>query len=99
MLRSSKGRDSGVRKLFACSCSSPSEVTDYNLGTKFGDAKSDHVRTVKFETGSLITQLEIYYTDHQGLENAGINLDKKTPAVSVHPQAFGGFCQPPDDED
>ena len=99
MLRSSKGRDSSVRKLSACSCSSPNEVTNYNLGTKFGDAKSDHVRTVKFETGSLITQLEIYYTDHQGLENAGINLDKKTPAVAVHPQAFGGFCQPPDDED
>ncbi len=79
-------------------CSPPDEVSDYNLGTKFGDAKSDHVRTVKFETGSLITQLEIYYTDRRGLENAGINLDKKTPAVSVHPQSFGGFCQPPDDE-
>jgi hypothetical protein len=98
-----KGRDSGnVRKMSAgrgCSCSSPDEVSEYNLGTKFGDSKADHVRTVKFETGSLITQLEIYYTDREGLENAGINLDKKTPAVSVHPQAFGGFCQPPDDED
>ena len=98
-----KGRDSGnVRKMSfggGCSCSSPNEVTDYNLGTKFGDAKTDHVRTVKFETGTLITQLEIYYTDREGLENAGINLDKKTPAVSVHPQAFSGFCQPPDNED
>ena len=83
----------------SCNCSSPNEVTEYNLGTKFGDSKADRVRTVKFETGSLITQLEIYYTDREGLENAGINLDKKTPAVSVHPQAFGGFCQPPDDED
>ena len=101
-----KGRDSGVRKLCATSLrssnicsnnSSPDEVSEYNLGTKFGDKKADSVRTVEFKTGALITQLEIYYTDREGLENAGINLDKK-PAVSVHPQAFGGFCQPPDDD-
>jgi hypothetical protein len=87
--------------LKACSLSGDdAEVTDYNLGTKFGDRKSDSVRTVEFEVGRLITQLEIYYTDREGLENAGIDLDKK-PSVAVypnHPQAFGGFCQPPDDE-
>ena len=88
--------------LKACSLSGDDagEVTDYNLGTKFGDRKSDSVRTVEFEVGRLITQLEIYYTDREGLENAGIDLDKK-PSVAVypnHPQAFGGFCQPPDDE-
>jgi hypothetical protein len=102
MLRSAKGRDSGnVRKMSfggGCSCSSHDEVTEYNLGTKFGDSKTDKVRTVKFEIGSLVTQLEIYYTDREGLENAGINLDKKTPAVAVHPKAFGGFCQPPDED-
>lgn len=88
-----KGPSRG-RRLCACS-SGPSEVTDYNLGTKFGESKSDSVRTVKFEVGSLISDFEIYYTDRDGLENAGINLSK-TPSV-VHPKAFGGFCEPPPD--
>ena len=92
-----KGRSRGG----GCSCSmmdsSSSEVSDYNLGTKFGDAKSDSVRKVTFDVGDLVSQLEIYYTDRQGLENAGINLDKKV-SVAVHPQAFSGFCQPPDED-
>jgi len=96
MSSSTKGRNRGG----GCSCSmldsSSNEVLDYNLGTKFGDTKSDSVRKVTFDVGDLISQLEIYYTDRQGLENAGINLEKKV-AVSIHPQAFNGFCQPPDE--
>jgi hypothetical protein len=96
-LRSS---NSMKKRSFGGGCSanvSSDEVTDYNLGTKFGESKNDSVRTVKFEIGSLITQLEIYYTDRNGLEKAGINLDKKT-AIAAHPQAFGSFCQPPDED-
>jgi hypothetical protein len=94
---SSKSKGPARGRMMACS-SSPSEVTDYNLGTKFGESKSDHVKTVKFEVGSLISEFEIYYTDKEGLENAGVDLSKK-PSVVVHPKAFGGFCQPPPDYD
>ena len=82
-------------KLYACSAG---EVTDYNLGTKFGYARKDSVRKVDFDIGNLITTLEIYYTDKDGLQKAGIDLEKWKPLV-VHPKAFGGFCQPPPGED
>jgi hypothetical protein len=73
-----------------------SEVTDYNLGTKYGDAKNSSVNLVNFEVGKFLVQLDLYYTDRDGLEKAGIDVEKK-PAVSVHPKAFSGFCQPPED--
>jgi hypothetical protein len=72
------------------------EVTDYNLGTKFGNAKKDVVTNTTFDVDEQVAQLEIYYTDRDGLEKAGIEVDKKVTAVA-HPKAFGGFCQPPSD--
>lgn len=96
MARYSKSLDrSSLRSESLCSCSSNEEVTDYNLGTKFGDAKKDVVKHASFEIDTLVTQMEIYYTDKAGLEKAGIETDKKVPAVA-HPKAFGGFCKPPE---
>ena len=65
----------------------------FNLGTTWGEAKSDNVTLSEFERGSELERLVIYYSDVQGLINMGVNV--KQEKLVYKPVAFFGFAQPP----
>jgi hypothetical protein len=80
-----------------CLVSTPAqENPSFNLGTGWGGEIEDSVDEVKFKRGTEMAVLTVYYSDEQGLKDAGIEVDKK-PAVSkpTLPKAFHGFCTPP----
>jgi hypothetical protein len=72
------------------------ENPSFNLGTGWGEAQDDKVEEANFDRGIELAELTIYYSDAQGLKDAGIEVDKK-PAItrSVLPRGFNGFCKPP----
>ncbi len=77
------------------SLASNESAPDFNLGTAWGEVLKDAVRLVKFETGELLEEMSLFYSDKAGLESAGIVLDKKVQAAHAFPIPFNGFCKPP----
>jgi len=69
----------------------------YKLGTAFGETKESVVSQTSFIKGDLLNTLDIYYTDREGLESLGIDVDKRTTVAFTRPQSFGRFCKPPNE--
>jgi hypothetical protein len=65
-----------------------------NLGTGWGESQRDEVNEVPWENGAMITTMEMFYTDAEGLKILGIDTSKapNVPAISGFPT---GFCRPP----
>jgi len=76
-------------------CSVVAQTPDFNLGTGWGQEVKDEVTLTSFERGNELATLAIYYTDATGLEKVGIDVSKRPAVTQPLPQAFGGFCKPP----
>jgi hypothetical protein len=93
-LKSSLSLGTDMASINCCAPASRS-APDFNLGTAFGAAATDHVSQVTFERGLWLATMEIYYSDRDGLTKDGIQVDKSPELATSFPQAFGGFCKPP----
>ena len=78
-----------------CVSAAPASAPAFNLGTAFGAAAQDHVTQAQFNRGFWLATLELYYSDREGLEKDGIQVNKSPELVTAFPQAFRGFCKPP----
>jgi hypothetical protein len=72
-------------------------VSDWAAGTEFSkEAVTDKVTNTNFDTGALITTIEIFYDYREGLINRGVPIQKEVKVST--PQAFPSrFCKPPRD--
>lgn len=69
----------------------------FDMGTAFGQKADMATRDVKFQRGSVVAQLVLYYDSRRNLEKRGIQVSKREDRyVSELPQAFYGTgCTPP----
>lgn len=67
----------------------------FDMGTEFSSySVEDKVVDVEFETGNLLTTIEIYYASNFGLKSMGVPIVKQTQITM--PSAFPSrFCKPP----
>lgn len=71
-------------------------IPDFDVGTGWGEIKSQPVTETTFDRGEELGLLEIFYASIESLEKIGISLSKALAVTtSTLPQSFGGFCKPP----
>ena len=72
-------------------------VSDWAAGTEFSkESVTDKVSTTNFETGNMVTVVEIFYDYKDGLLKKGVPIFKEVKVAA--PQAFpSAFCKPPRD--
>lgn len=66
---------------------------NFDTGTGWGSKVEQSVTRVSFDKGTLLTEMTLYYSSKEGLEDMGIDLKPK-PKVVEMPKAFG-YCTPP----
>lgn len=76
--------------------SAPQDYPGFHLATGWGKEKTDQVVSADFKRDRELETLEVYYSDNEGLKQAGIDVSKKVAITKpVLPRGFGGFCVPP----